>query len=69
MANFCFDYNPTNEHQVTGHRIILYPCHGMGQNQVRFMLYFHFDQHYGCNVKKCGTGIAVGLREYVATVR
>uniref|UniRef100_A0A452IA09 Ricin B lectin domain-containing protein n=1 Tax=Gopherus agassizii TaxID=38772 RepID=A0A452IA09_9SAUR len=33
MANYCFDYNPPNEHEVTGHRIILYPCHGMGQNQ------------------------------------
>ncbi|KFQ64626.1 Polypeptide N-acetylgalactosaminyltransferase 12, partial [Pelecanus crispus] len=40
MANFCFDYNPTNEHQVTGHRIILYPCHGMGQNQ-----FFEYTSH------------------------
>ncbi|KAM6410639.1 LOW QUALITY PROTEIN: polypeptide N-acetylgalactosaminyltransferase 12 [Pluvialis apricaria] len=40
MANFCFDYNPTNEHQITGHRVILYPCHGMGQNQ-----FFEYTSH------------------------
>lgn len=39
MANFCFDYNPSNEHEITGHRVILYPCHGMGQNQVRFIVF------------------------------
>ncbi|MCI4391996.1 hypothetical protein PGIGA_G00140870 [Pangasianodon gigas] len=33
MSNYCFDYNPPNDHNVAGHRIILYPCHGMGQNQ------------------------------------
>ncbi|XP_036422311.1 polypeptide N-acetylgalactosaminyltransferase 12 [Colossoma macropomum] len=33
MTNYCFDYNPPDEHNVAGHRIILYPCHGMGQNQ------------------------------------
>ncbi|XP_076157882.1 polypeptide N-acetylgalactosaminyltransferase 12 [Alosa pseudoharengus] len=33
MANYCFDYNPPDDHNVVGHRIILYPCHGMGQNQ------------------------------------
>ncbi|KAM8967732.1 polypeptide N-acetylgalactosaminyltransferase 12 [Pelodytes ibericus] len=33
MANFCFDYNPPSENEVTGQKIILYPCHGMGQNQ------------------------------------
>ncbi|RMC15736.1 hypothetical protein DUI87_07939 [Hirundo rustica rustica] len=40
MENFCFDYNPTNEHQVTGQRVILYPCHGMGQNQ-----FFEYTSH------------------------
>ncbi|KAK2518341.1 hypothetical protein Q9233_012562 [Columba guinea] len=40
LANFCFDYNPPSEHQVTGHRIILYPCHGMGQNQ-----FFEYTSH------------------------
>lgn len=34
MPNYCFDYNPPNDHNVVGNRIILYPCHGMGQNQV-----------------------------------
>lgn len=33
-ANHCFDYNPTDENAVVGERVILYPCHGMGQNQV-----------------------------------
>ncbi|KAM4687976.1 polypeptide N-acetylgalactosaminyltransferase 12-like [Discoglossus pictus] len=40
MNNFCFDYNPPNENQVTGHKIILYPCHGMGQNQ-----FFEYTSH------------------------
>ncbi|XP_077348071.1 polypeptide N-acetylgalactosaminyltransferase 12 [Lithobates pipiens] len=33
MDNHCFDYNPPSENEVTGQKIILYPCHGMGQNQ------------------------------------
>ncbi|XP_688194.1 polypeptide N-acetylgalactosaminyltransferase 12 [Danio rerio] len=33
MTNYCFDYNPPDEHKIAGHRVILYPCHGMGQNQ------------------------------------
>nr|XP_060630622.1 polypeptide N-acetylgalactosaminyltransferase 12 [Anolis sagrei ordinatus] len=33
MTNFCFDYNPPNDNDITGHVVILYPCHGMGQNQ------------------------------------
>ncbi|KAM4705062.1 polypeptide N-acetylgalactosaminyltransferase 12 [Rhinophrynus dorsalis] len=33
MEHFCFDYNPPNENDVSGQKIILYPCHGMGQNQ------------------------------------
>uniref|UniRef100_A0A3Q2NMG0 Polypeptide N-acetylgalactosaminyltransferase n=1 Tax=Fundulus heteroclitus TaxID=8078 RepID=A0A3Q2NMG0_FUNHE len=32
-ANHCFDYNPGDEQAIEGHRVILYPCHGMGQNQ------------------------------------
>lgn len=44
MVNFCFDYNPSNEHEVAGHRVILYPCHGMGQNQVSFIF---FNVHFG----------------------
>ncbi|CAJ0966464.1 unnamed protein product [Ranitomeya imitator] len=42
MANFCFDYNPPNENDVTGQKIILYPCHGMGQNQ--FFEYSSFNE-------------------------
>ncbi|XP_067866125.1 polypeptide N-acetylgalactosaminyltransferase 12 [Heterodontus francisci] len=33
MKNYCFDYNPPSEHNVAGEKIILYQCHGMGQNQ------------------------------------
>lgn len=33
-TNYCFDYNPLDENKVVGQRVILYPCHGMGQNQV-----------------------------------
>uniref|UniRef100_A0A8C8C3J1 Polypeptide N-acetylgalactosaminyltransferase n=2 Tax=Oncorhynchus tshawytscha TaxID=74940 RepID=A0A8C8C3J1_ONCTS len=33
MSSYCFDYNPPDDHNLVGHRIILYPCHGMGQNQ------------------------------------
>lgn len=32
-TNFCFDYNPKDEHVVVGQRVTLYACHGMGQNQ------------------------------------
>ncbi|XP_031585141.1 polypeptide N-acetylgalactosaminyltransferase 12 [Oreochromis aureus] len=32
-TNYCFDYNPTDENVVVGQRVILYLCHGMGQNQ------------------------------------
>ncbi|KAM6182846.1 polypeptide N-acetylgalactosaminyltransferase 12 [Erethizon dorsatum] len=33
LKEYCFDYNPPDENQVTGHQVILYACHGMGQNQ------------------------------------
>ncbi|XP_048850268.1 polypeptide N-acetylgalactosaminyltransferase 12 [Brienomyrus brachyistius] len=33
LSNYCFDYNPPDDHNLAGHRVILYPCHGMGQNQ------------------------------------
>uniref|UniRef100_A0A3P9LMC1 Polypeptide N-acetylgalactosaminyltransferase n=1 Tax=Oryzias latipes TaxID=8090 RepID=A0A3P9LMC1_ORYLA len=32
-VNYCFDYNPADENTIVGQRVILYPCHGMGQNQ------------------------------------
>ncbi|XP_053098517.1 polypeptide N-acetylgalactosaminyltransferase 12 [Hemicordylus capensis] len=40
MTNYCFDYNPPSDHDVTGHTVILYPCHGMGQNQ-----FFEYTSH------------------------
>lgn len=42
MDNYCFDYNPPNENDITGQKIILYPCHGMGQNQ--FFEYSSFNE-------------------------
>ncbi|XP_005797463.1 polypeptide N-acetylgalactosaminyltransferase 12 [Xiphophorus maculatus] len=32
-TNYCFDYNPGDDQVLEGRRVILYPCHGMGQNQ------------------------------------
>ncbi|XP_072431599.1 polypeptide N-acetylgalactosaminyltransferase 12 [Chiloscyllium punctatum] len=40
MVNYCFDYNPPNEHNIAGEKVILYQCHGMGQNQ-----FFEFSSH------------------------
>ncbi|XP_032163599.1 polypeptide N-acetylgalactosaminyltransferase 12 isoform X2 [Mustela erminea] len=33
LKDYCFDYNPPNENQIVGHQVLLYLCHGMGQNQ------------------------------------
>ncbi|XP_063450020.1 polypeptide N-acetylgalactosaminyltransferase 12 isoform X2 [Pan paniscus] len=33
LTDYCFDYNPPDENQIVGHQVILYLCHGMGQNQ------------------------------------
>ncbi|KAJ8273315.1 hypothetical protein GJAV_G00100170 [Gymnothorax javanicus] len=41
MTNYCFDYNPPDDHNIVGQRIILYPCHGMGQNQ-----FFEYSTDY-----------------------
>lgn len=43
-TNYCFDYNPADEHTVVGQRVILYPCHGMGQNQVLYMQHDALDR-------------------------
>ncbi|XP_020851252.1 polypeptide N-acetylgalactosaminyltransferase 12 [Phascolarctos cinereus] len=40
MADYCFDYNPPSESEVTGNQVILYLCHGMGQNQ-----FFEYTSH------------------------
>lgn len=47
-ANYCFDYNPTDENVVVGERVILYPCHGMGQNQVTPPLFTAAAYSYRC---------------------
>ncbi|XP_055973442.1 polypeptide N-acetylgalactosaminyltransferase 12-like [Sorex fumeus] len=33
LQGLCFDYNPPDENQIVGHQVILYTCHGLGQNQ------------------------------------
>ncbi|KAF3821227.1 hypothetical protein GH733_011380 [Mirounga leonina] len=33
LKDYCFDYNPPSENQIVGHQVLLYLCHGMGQNQ------------------------------------
>uniref|UniRef100_A0A452QT42 Polypeptide N-acetylgalactosaminyltransferase n=1 Tax=Ursus americanus TaxID=9643 RepID=A0A452QT42_URSAM len=33
LKDYCFDYNPPNENQIVGHQVLLYLCHGLGQNQ------------------------------------
>lgn len=33
LKDDCFDYNPPNKHKLTGHRVLLYLCHRVGQNQ------------------------------------
>ncbi|XP_039090790.1 polypeptide N-acetylgalactosaminyltransferase 12 isoform X2 [Hyaena hyaena] len=33
LKDYCFDYNPPNENQIVGHQVLLYHCHGLGQNQ------------------------------------
>ncbi|XP_064409266.1 polypeptide N-acetylgalactosaminyltransferase 12 isoform X2 [Latimeria chalumnae] len=60
MENYCFDYNPPDEHHITGYKIILYSCHGMGQNQ--FFEYSSFKeiryntrQPEGCAAVEAGT--------------
>ncbi|KAL0961906.1 hypothetical protein UPYG_G00333200 [Umbra pygmaea] len=42
MTNYCFDYNPPDDQNIEGHRIILYVCHGMGQNQ-----FFEYSRESG----------------------
>ncbi|XP_038966952.1 polypeptide N-acetylgalactosaminyltransferase 12 isoform X1 [Rattus norvegicus] len=33
LRGYCLDYNPPSENNVEGHQVLLYLCHGMGQNQ------------------------------------
>ncbi|XP_049752095.1 polypeptide N-acetylgalactosaminyltransferase 12 [Elephas maximus indicus] len=33
LKEYCFDYNPPKDDQISGHQVLLYHCHGMGQNQ------------------------------------
>nr|XP_057903605.1 polypeptide N-acetylgalactosaminyltransferase 12-like isoform X2 [Doryrhamphus excisus] len=32
-AGYCLDYNPSDENNCFGERVIMYGCHGLGQNQ------------------------------------
>lgn len=38
LKDYCLDYNPSSEQDLTGHQVLLYLCHGMGQNQVGALL-------------------------------
>ncbi|XP_014034012.2 polypeptide N-acetylgalactosaminyltransferase 12 isoform X1 [Salmo salar] len=60
MSSYCFDYNPPDDHNLVGHRIILYPCHGMGQNQ--FFEYSNESREIRYNTREpagCAVGDAV----------
>ncbi|XP_055733176.1 polypeptide N-acetylgalactosaminyltransferase 12-like isoform X2 [Salvelinus fontinalis] len=60
MSSYCFDYNPPDDHNLVGHRIILYPCHGMGQNQ--FFEYSNESGEIRYNTREpagCAVGDAV----------
>ncbi|XP_029588508.1 polypeptide N-acetylgalactosaminyltransferase 12 isoform X2 [Salmo trutta] len=60
MSSYCFDYNPPDDHNLVGHRIILYPCHGMGQNQ--FFEYSNESSEIRYNTREpagCAVGDAV----------
>ncbi|XP_044513162.1 polypeptide N-acetylgalactosaminyltransferase 12 [Gracilinanus agilis] len=60
MTDYCFDYNPPNENEITGNQVILYPCHGMGQNQffeytLRNEIRYNTRQPEGCVAVDAGT--------------
>nr|XP_031305951.1 polypeptide N-acetylgalactosaminyltransferase 12 isoform X3 [Camelus dromedarius] len=64
LKDYCFDYNPPNEHQITGHQVILYHCHGMGQNQ--FFEYtsqneirYNTHQPEGCVSVEAGSDVLI----------
>ncbi|XP_043342897.1 polypeptide N-acetylgalactosaminyltransferase 12 isoform X2 [Cervus elaphus] len=64
LKGYCFDYNPPNEHEITGHQVILYGCHGMGQNQ--FFEYtsqneirYNTHQPEGCVAVEAGTDVLI----------
>ncbi|KAJ8794521.1 hypothetical protein J1605_018974 [Eschrichtius robustus] len=64
LKDYCFDYNPPNEHQITGHQVILYHCHGMGQNQ--FFEYtsqneirYNTHQPEGCVAVEAGMDVLI----------
>ncbi|KAM6974555.1 polypeptide N-acetylgalactosaminyltransferase 12 [Tautogolabrus adspersus] len=57
MADYCFDYNQKEDKDMFGERVILYPCHGMGQNQ--FFEYSEKEGEIHYNTKEPG-GCIVG---------
>eukprot|EP00069_Balaena_mysticetus_P015543 bmy_01814T0 len=64
LKDYCFDYNPPNEHQITGHQVILFHCHGMGQNQ--FFEYtsqneirYNTHQPEGCVAVEAGMDVLI----------
>nr|XP_030685683.1 polypeptide N-acetylgalactosaminyltransferase 12 isoform X3 [Globicephala melas] len=64
LKDYCFDYNPPNEHEIIGHQVILYHCHGMGQNQ--FFEYtsqneirYNTHQPEGCVAVEAGMDVLI----------
>ncbi|XP_014715201.2 polypeptide N-acetylgalactosaminyltransferase 12 [Equus asinus] len=62
LKDYCFDYNPPNENQITGHQVTLYLCHGMGQNQFfeytsRNEIRYNTRQPEGCVAVDAGADI------------
>ncbi|XP_012878805.1 PREDICTED: polypeptide N-acetylgalactosaminyltransferase 12 [Dipodomys ordii] len=64
LKRHCLDYNPPDENQIEGYQVILYPCHGTGQNQ--FFEYtsqkeirYNTRQPEGCIAVEVGTDVLI----------
>ncbi|XP_055973414.1 polypeptide N-acetylgalactosaminyltransferase 12-like [Sorex fumeus] len=59
LQGLCFDYNSPDENQIVGHQVILYTCHGLGQNQFfeytsRKEIRYNSHQPEGCLAVEAG---------------
>ncbi|XP_037549148.1 polypeptide N-acetylgalactosaminyltransferase 12 [Nematolebias whitei] len=62
-ANYCFDYNPIDDNAIVGERVILYQCHGMGQNQ---FFEFSADGEISYNTREpAGCVVGDGVSTYL----
>ncbi|XP_055973296.1 polypeptide N-acetylgalactosaminyltransferase 12-like [Sorex fumeus] len=70
LQGLCFDYNPPDENQIVGHQVILYTCHGLGQNQFfeytsRKEIRYNTHQPEGCvAVEAGGESLIMELCQY-----